>query len=215
MSKLLTLLKNEPAAIVGVVQSVLVLIVLFGVDLDDEKQAAILSLAALVLGLVTRAFVSPAGKTPKPPIATLLVVAMLGASVSACTPGQLASASSAIDAIAKGASWLGSALDAGASGADRYFARHPNAEREQGLDELHHAALLAAELLKGLLAAGITDERLDHARAQAIRTYGAYRAKLEETGVLDARAPDGGAEAEAPEPLPFVLPTIEEMGARL
>lgn len=217
MNKLLTLLKNEPAAIVGVIQATIVLIVLFGVDLTPEQQAAILSLAALVLGLVTRAFVSPASTTPKPPLAGMLAIALTVVACTSCTPRQMAAASDVIGSIARGSSWLASALDAGESGASRYFARHPNADREQDVSTALHRARLAQETLDGLLAAvsSVEDERLDHARAAALQAYGALRQLLDELGVLDAAAPDGGAEAEAPEPLPFALPTLEEMAARL
>ena len=53
---------KEPALILGAVQSALVLAVSFGLDLSEEQTAAILSLAAVVLSLVTRQLVTPTAK---------------------------------------------------------------------------------------------------------------------------------------------------------
>lgn len=52
-------LLREPALVAGFVQSLLVLLVVFGVDLSDEQVAAILTLTSAVLALVTRSLVSP------------------------------------------------------------------------------------------------------------------------------------------------------------
>lgn len=51
---------REPAMIVAFIQAVLVLAVTFGLRLTPEQTAAILAVAALALGLITRSRVSPA-----------------------------------------------------------------------------------------------------------------------------------------------------------
>lgn len=55
-----TLWGREPAMIVALIQSVLVLAVVFGLKLSSEQTGAILAVAAIVLGLITRSQVSPA-----------------------------------------------------------------------------------------------------------------------------------------------------------
>ena len=56
------MIRREPAAIAGVVQAVLALLVAFGLDLSPEQVGAILAVTAAVLGLVVRSQVSPVGK---------------------------------------------------------------------------------------------------------------------------------------------------------
>lgn len=134
---------------------------------------------------------------------------------SGCTASQFAAG---IDYVARGASWLASAIDAGESGADRYFARHPNGEREEKVAEAVHRARLASEALDAALAvAGAAAAKdYDRARTAALDAYQALVSLLSELGVLDALPPAGGAEAEGvPEPEPFSLPTVAEVGARL
>lgn len=55
-----TLWGREPAMIVAFVQAILVLAVTFGLNLTPEQTAAILAVAALALGLITRSQVTPA-----------------------------------------------------------------------------------------------------------------------------------------------------------
>ena len=50
---------REPAMIVAFIQAVLVLLVTFGLKLTPEQTAAILAVAALALGLITRSQVTP------------------------------------------------------------------------------------------------------------------------------------------------------------
>lgn len=54
-------MKTEPALILGGVQALLVLLVSFGLALTTEQQAAILSLSAVILSIVTRQLVVPKG----------------------------------------------------------------------------------------------------------------------------------------------------------
>ena len=58
------MIRREPAAIAGVVQAVLALLVAFGLDLSPEQIGAILAVTAAVLGLVVRSQVSPVDRTP-------------------------------------------------------------------------------------------------------------------------------------------------------
>lgn len=52
---------REPAMVLALVQALIVLGVSFGLRLSPDQTAAILALAAIVLGLVTRSRVSPVG----------------------------------------------------------------------------------------------------------------------------------------------------------
>lgn len=51
---------REPAMVLALVQTALVLAVSFGLKLSPEQTGAILALTAVVLGLITRSQVSPA-----------------------------------------------------------------------------------------------------------------------------------------------------------
>ena len=53
---------KEPALIAALVQSVLGLLIAFGVELSDEQVAAILAVTGTVLALVVRARVTPTRK---------------------------------------------------------------------------------------------------------------------------------------------------------
>jgi TRAP-type C4-dicarboxylate transport system permease large subunit len=55
MEKLL----REPAAITGLVQVIITLMVLFGVPVTTEQAAAILSVTTMALAMLTRALVTP------------------------------------------------------------------------------------------------------------------------------------------------------------
>lgn len=50
---------REPVLVQGVVQTVLALVLAFGVDLSNEQVGAILAVTAAVLALVTRQTVTP------------------------------------------------------------------------------------------------------------------------------------------------------------
>lgn len=54
-----TLWGREPAMVVAFIQAILVLAVTFGLHLTTEQSGAILGVAALTLGLITRSQVSP------------------------------------------------------------------------------------------------------------------------------------------------------------
>ncbi len=59
MTSIVTRIRREPALIVGLVQATLVLAASFGLDLTEEQRAALLTLTAVVLSIVTRQMVSP------------------------------------------------------------------------------------------------------------------------------------------------------------
>ena len=52
-------MKTEPALILGALQAIIVLAVSFGLDLTTQQQAALFSVAAIVLSIVTRQLVTP------------------------------------------------------------------------------------------------------------------------------------------------------------
>ncbi len=54
-----TVLGREPAMVLALVQAVLVLAVTFGLHLTPEQTGAILTLSAVILGLITRTQVTP------------------------------------------------------------------------------------------------------------------------------------------------------------
>lgn len=54
--------KREPALFYGAVNSVLALVLAFGVDLSTEQTGAILAVTSALLALITRAQVTPTGK---------------------------------------------------------------------------------------------------------------------------------------------------------
>lgn len=55
-----TILGREPAMVLALVQAIIVLAVTFGLRLTPEQTGAILTLSAVVLGLITRSKVTPA-----------------------------------------------------------------------------------------------------------------------------------------------------------
>lgn len=83
---MLSYIKGEPALLLGLVQAIIVLGVTFGLTLDADQTAAILSVTAIVLSIVTRQTVSPIGK-PKLPTAALLVLLALPL-LTGCTKQQ-------------------------------------------------------------------------------------------------------------------------------
>ena len=59
----MTVIKEEPALVVGLVQAGIILAVSFGLDLNDGQTAAILVFTAAVLSVITRQQVTPVAKT--------------------------------------------------------------------------------------------------------------------------------------------------------
>jgi hypothetical protein len=56
------IVQSEPAVIIGLVNAVLALIVLFGVPLSEEQSAGIIVFVNVVLGFATRMMVTPVAK---------------------------------------------------------------------------------------------------------------------------------------------------------
>lgn len=55
----MTLWNREPAMILGVIETVLALVLAFGLDLSGEQVGAIMAAAAALLALITRSQVTP------------------------------------------------------------------------------------------------------------------------------------------------------------
>ena len=62
----MNLLKTEPVALQGMLQTTLALLVTFGLKLSAEQVGALLALTAAVLAVVTRTQVSPVVTGPLP-----------------------------------------------------------------------------------------------------------------------------------------------------
>lgn len=60
-----TLWGREPAMVVALIQAILVLGVSFGLKLTPEQTAGILTISAIVLGLITRSQVTAPANLPK------------------------------------------------------------------------------------------------------------------------------------------------------
>ena len=171
-------------------------------DINPDKAAAIL------LGKL------PAPSNAKEPRAKTrmsMLVLLLG-----LLPG-CAEALQALDMAARSASYLSSAISVADAGQEAYFARHPSLDNEPKVDKAIRDARMASAALDAALAAGDSFAGdLAGTKKEALQTYKELRRLYVELGILEARAPDGGAESEgAPMPEPFPLPTAEDIGARL
>ncbi len=54
-----TIWGREPAMVLALVQAIIALVVAFGLNLEPDQIGAILAVAAVILGLITRSRVSP------------------------------------------------------------------------------------------------------------------------------------------------------------
>ena len=128
-----------------------------------------------------------------------------------------AEALAALDTAARGASWLSSAIAMADAGQDAYFARHPSPENEPKVQKALLSAKQGDAALKALLAAGeaAASKDVEEAKKNALEAYGELYKLLTELGVLEGRAPPGGAETDAPVPEPFVIPTPDDIQQRL
>lgn len=124
---------------------------------------------------------------------------------------------SALAHIAEGAGWLGTVVEVAQAGADAYFARHPSQESEhlvtQAIVEAEQAAVALEAAARAAHDAGGGD--VATARTRALEAYRALRELLASLGVLTASPPAGGAETDAPLPVPLDLPTVAEVASRL
>lgn len=123
----------------------------------------------------------------------------------------------ALTVASQGARYLSSALDVAAGGADAWFARHPARESEQEVKAALLRARATQAALDAALAAAASAERGTAAeqRAAALLAYGELRNLLDALGILEGRAPAGGAETGAPMPHPVYLPTVEQLSRHL
>lgn len=115
---------------------------------------------------------------------------------------------------AQAAQTLGTLLDTAEYGVDRYLARHPNESLAVEIDRvLRHARAALVTYDRLVATSGATLTQIDAARAAALDAYARLRDVLAAAGVLDAQAPMGGAESDAPAPSPFDLPTRDTLEA--
>lgn len=145
----------------------------------------------------------------------LLLVVALAFPLQGCA--ALSTALGALEAFsstAHHAQRIGSALDAADAGAKVYFARHPSLEAQQKVAMALKAArsALVAYDAAAQAAGGASGGDLEQARTEALRAYGELWDLLSRLGVLEGRSV-GGADADAPEPGPLVLPTVAELEA--
>lgn len=143
---------------------------------------------------------------------------VLGAAGIALLVAGCAGLLPALQAVAQGAQWLGSAIDVAEGGCGSYFDRHPSPENEPRAEQAIARARRALAGLNAALAAGAHAEQADVSGAaqEARRAYAELHALLTALGVPQARAPEGGAENDqAPAPEPFALPTPDAVAAGL
>jgi len=116
-----------------------------------------------------------------------------------------------VSRVAQGAQWIGSLVDVAEAGSSAYFARHPQqtAERDVGAAVMRARSALAALNAATAAAKATDDGDVDAAKREAVAAYDALRTLLDDLGVLGAIPPDGGAETDAPDPRPVVLPTAD------
>ena len=116
-----------------------------------------------------------------------------------------------LQGLALGAQTLGHVLDAADLGAGKFYARHPSLERQAAVAD----RLLDARQRVVRCDQAIESRDVDRARKECDGAVDGYRdlyELLDSMGVLDGVCRDcGGAEADAPEPGPLVLPTPGEM----
>lgn len=161
-----------------------------------QAAAHALMSAGVALGL------SGSKPPPKPPMGGMLVILALS------QPG-CAAALQALMAAQQGAQYLSTAIAVAESGTETYFDRHPNqtsqAEVQAAIVDAKAAALALDAALKA--AESVKDGDVIAATAAAREAYARLYKVLAALGVLDARAPEGGAEnATAPRPRPLRLP---------
>lgn len=137
-----------------------------------------------------------------------VVVALLFAPLGCAGTGSLLPV---ITAAAQGAQALGSLLGVAEAGSSAYLARHPSVETQAKVSGALGKARKALAKLDQAIAIGKEVERY---RSAALEAYAELRELLASLGILDAKAPDGGAESVlAPMPKPFSLPLVEDVEA--
>lgn len=194
-------IKREPVLIMTLVSALIALGVSFGLNLTNEQIGSIMAVSAALLGLITRSLVTPVKPNGSGKGTAALIVLVILLSGCAAFGEVLAKAAQAGQVI-------GTAIEVADRGAEVYFARHPSPEREPKVRDAIDRAR------DGLLAydrAVALGQNVDRARVDALASYEAMRKLLDELGILDAVAPSGGAETDAPPPKPFDIPSSDEL----
>ena len=151
---------------------------------------------------------------PKPSTGGVVMLVVLAMGLSGCSAlGAALQALQAGVAADQGAQWLGSIVDVGETGSERYHDRHPNPEREATVRALVMGSRLAIAAHNAKRAVGAGDS--EGTRDAVLDSIEELRGYLVSEGITDARPPDGGAETNAPPPKPFALPTRAELDAVL
>ena len=122
----------------------------------------------------------------------------------------------ALATITQGAQLLGSAIDAADVGQERFFARHPDLTAQNQIDRARDAARLGLRAYNraAMAATSADDGDLKAAKAAALESYEILHKLLEKLGVLDGKAPAGGADGAGPPVQPLDLPTVGEIDAQ-
>ena len=144
--------------------------------------------------------------------AWLMVLVGVLLMASSCT-GLL----SGIAKVAQGAQLIAGLVDVAEVGSAQYFDRHPSMEREHKVKSKIRQARIALALLDAAVSAAKAPDEGDvlAARNSALDAYDGLRELLDELGVLTATPPAGGAETDAPAPVPLLLMTKAELAARM
>jgi hypothetical protein len=129
-------------------------------------------------------------------------------------------AQSALQALTRaqqGAQYISSLVDYAQVGQSLYFARHPSLEAQRQVEKALAAARAATKALDeaALAAQSADDKNLSAAKDHALAAYRALYELFEAIGIKDALPPLGGAETDAPEPVPLDLPAPDAVAVRL
>lgn len=146
-----------------------------------------------------------------------VALALLVSLAPGCASLQPSDLARVVAKLSRGASWLSAAVDVAEAGAGAFFARHPHPKRQDQVAAAVRQARLAIAALHatGAAASNADDGKLAEAKEHALAAYENLRKLLGALGVLDAKAPAGGAETSAPPPQPFTLPTAARIGQEM
>lgn len=127
-----------------------------------------------------------------------------------------AGALAALQAATQGAQLIGSAVAAADEGQKAFFQRHPSLEGQTEIGKALRDAKVAVLALNRAASAAEGVEGKDYAKAlaDAQAAYRALHSLLKSWGILDGRAPAGGADGDGPPAEPLDLPPPDEIDAR-
>jgi hypothetical protein len=154
---------------------------------------------------------------PSTPKVTPVALFLLCLLVSGCSGAAGLKLLQGLQRASQGAQWVAAILNDADAHADLYFDRHPNMDAEQAIDQAQAHVASALTAYNGVIAAGepaIAGD-VERARSALLTAYSELRHLLDALGVIDATPATGGAETEAPEPVPFAMPLAAEVEARL